>query len=743
MNLRPVVLAGLVAFGCAPGEGLDLGLPGCTPEDAAPPFPRSALNTVERGAQVVLTAGAIDVLLAERERLAGLLLDVDPDGWVRFELPALETGDDRLGLGLRDMVVGFDLRTANIGIEFIDAPPRIRLRLDQVRLRLESGEVWIGVGGNGGCRLENGVFAGSPEAHFIELNLQVDVQPAVDAEGRLSLEVGVAAPMIDRLDIELGFDPNLPECTDFGSALECEIACGASDLGADIVELLFSFFSDQIAGLLTPFIQATVDSAIGQLTEKPIAFEGAVAPELLAMLLPLPLDAHDLLYRLAPAPEGFTLRTAGERGDGLGLTLDVGLDAIDHPCVAATERVPVFPVGPAPALTGFDEAGEVYAIGLATPAATINRALWTLYRSGLLCASLDSDAIEELAGQRIDTGALGVLLPGLERLAGGPRPILIAIDPRMVAEDFPLARLRPVMDDGGIPQVGIDLTVPGVGLDVYVFLEDRWTRAFGARVDVGAGVVVQATPDNQLALALDPPEIGGLEVTYDALTAADDIPRLLELVLDLATRTLVTDALTFDVGLDGLIEQLVGLPFDARIVGLRVDGPMADHLSVLTTLERSEGAALVGSADTLAAVHRIKPGRVELDVEAAGVAAARFQVRLDDGPWRPLQAAPDGRLAIESSLLWVPGDHRVDVRAVGLGAYRTLDPTPARVEFVVPRPTRSTPTAQRPAAPEPPPAGTVSAASGCAQAPGASTSSFGAALLATLCLVTTRRRRDG
>lgn len=731
MITRLWLLAGLCALGC--DGGINLGLAGCNGFEAAV-FPRGDLNTVERGANVVLTAAGTEFLIAERERLAGLLLDVDPDGWVRLDLPPFETGDARFGVGLRALRVAFDLRAADIALDFVDDPARIRLRVNDARLRFESGEVWVGAGGNGACTLENGVDPGGPGAHFLIASLVVDLFPEVDQIGRFDLRVAVEAPTVDALDIGLGFDPDLPECSDFGFAFECELACGASDLGTDIVELLYDLFSEQLNALLTPLIEATVNDFIAALTDKPIAIEGAIGPALLADLLPIPRDAHKLLFRAAPSPEGFSLRTAGERGDGLGLTLDLGLDTIDHPCVPPTDRAPLLSAGPGPVMTGYDHQGMVYHLGLALPGATLDRALWTLWRSGLLCLAVDTDDIAALTGQRVDTAALGLFLPGLDRLAGGPRPMMIAIDPRFDAADFPLVRLVAVHDDGGVPQLGLDVTLPDIGVDLYAYIEDRWTRVFAARTDVQASVVIQATPDNRLALAVAPPAIGELAIEYDGLVGADDLPALLALVLDLATRTLLSEGLAFDVGIDGLIEQLTGLPYDARIAALRVDGAMADHLSVLLSLDRAGAqAALGGEAETVAQVAAVAPGRVELQVAAPGLRGARFQWQVDGGSWRPLRAAVDGVLTVEEPLLALPGLHRIAVRAVAEGAYATLDPSPALVEVVVPPKITATPGSAT-ATPAP------RTAAGCHAAP-VGAGGWPLALLLPLALLARRRER--
>ena len=142
--------------------------------------------------------------------------------------------------------------------------------------------------------------------------------------------------------------------------------------------------------------------------------------------------------------------------------MDVGLDGPDHPCVPAVGQPSPFVPGPPPELSGYGPDGEVYQVGLSASDAVVNRALWAAYRAGVLCASLDSEQIEALTGQRINTDTLSLVLPGLRELTGGPRPVRIALDPGFLPSDLPLATFFEVADDGGVPQAGFaraDLTL--------------------------------------------------------------------------------------------------------------------------------------------------------------------------------------------------------------------------------------------------------------------------------------------
>ncbi len=671
-----------LCVGC--GDGLSFGLSGCDENGA--PFPRTELNTVASGLTTALTAAGVDFLVERRELLAGLLFDVDRDGWVRLSLPPLDFGDQGggLGVGVRDLRVGFDLRSAEIELDVRPDPARIHLAVKHARVRLDDGVVWISVGGSAACRLGNGLDAQGPEAALVDADIEVELVPLVDETGRLQVHVEVLPFSVHALDFELLYDRDLPECADGNTAAECRLVCGVGDAGADLFEAVYEALGEGLNDLFLPVVDNLVQFLVDDFTDAPLFVEGVLHPRVLEALLPTAADAHPIGFYAGPSPNGFTLRAGGGEGDGFGLELDVGTDTVDHPCVPPAGAPPRFTPGVAPALTGYDHAGSPYHLGVAVSDSVVNRAAWTAYRAGVLCVALDSAQIEALLGQRVDTDTLSLVLPGLRELTGTPQPVLITLDTRFEPADLPLATLFEVADDGGIPQAGVALNLPRLGISFYGYLEERWSRLFAATVSVQLGVVAQATPDNRLVLDVGTPRVGDLAVDYNELLEGANIDLLLDLVVDLLSSALLSEGLAFDLGLDGLLAQLTGLPLELKIAELRVEGARGDFLGVLLSLaDGAGGSGARAAVDTRALLVRATPGRAELAVDAGG--PARFQWRVGRGPWRPLVAAPGGRLTVDDPRLLPDGPHRLEVRAVAEGDYRTLDPTPAVVE-VAPAP---------------------------------------------------------
>jgi hypothetical protein len=69
-----------------------------------------------------------------------------------------------------------------------------------------------------------------------------------------------------------------------------------------------------------------------------------------------------------------------------------------------------------------------------------------------------------------------------------------------------------------------------------------------------------------------------------------------------------------------------------------------------------------------------------IEAEADG-GRAEYSYRVNGGFWRPF--SPNPRLVVHDPALLLVGKHTIEVRARTPGNYRTLDPTPARVDVVI------------------------------------------------------------
>ena len=121
---------------------------------------------------------------------------------------------------------------------------------------------------------------------------------------------------------------------------------------------------------------------------------------------------------------------------------------------------------------------------------------------------------------------------------------------------------------------------------MYAYLSDRWTRLTQINTDLYLDMVVQATPENSLILTGEQPRIENLTVEYNELLETDDVPALMQAMLDLAIGAFLNDGLNFDFGLTGLLNDFTGLPYDLRITSINTAGAVNDHLAIYLAIDQ-------------------------------------------------------------------------------------------------------------------------------------------------------------
>ena len=190
---------------------------------------------------------------------------------------------------------------------------------------------------------------------------------------------------------------------------------------------------------------------------------------------------------------------------------------------------------------------------------------------------------------------------------------MIVLDPQLNKGNFPVLDFTTIQDDQGVPQAGVQVQLYNLGIDMYAYLENRWTRMTGVRVDVDLRMAIQATANNELALVGDAPAINNLDVEYNELLESDDLEQLLRALIDLVLGSLLTDGLNFQFGLDGLLSSLTQIPYEARINDIATAGQAYDHLNVYLSFAPIENAnALSAGVDTRARLHAVARDTVEL-----------------------------------------------------------------------------------------------------------------------------------
>src|SRR5690606_18255005 len=151
--------------------------------------------------------------------LKGLLGEADGDWIDASEVINEFVGDLSLfGLSAEDVVAAVRLpNPGGLTIEFLDAPTRIHVEIDELHVRIEATVV---DDGGRACRVRGDVQAGNDRRMFTLRNLEVDVGLDTAANGAFILDTTVLNVEIVDSGIQVVTDPNdpayycnLPQCT--------------------------------------------------------------------------------------------------------------------------------------------------------------------------------------------------------------------------------------------------------------------------------------------------------------------------------------------------------------------------------------------------------------------------------------------------------------------------------------------------------------------------------------------------
>lgn len=334
-------------------------------------------------------------------------------------------------------------------------------------------------------------------------------------------------------------------------------------------------------------------------------------------------------------------------------------------------------------------------IGLALSQSFFNYALNGIYNSGLLCIGVSTEQVGLL-----NSGTFGLLAGSLRDLGlqRETQPIAIMIRPSS----------PPKVTFGGGTNIDTDplitLELNQASFDFYMFSSDRFIRFMTATFDIRAPLNLTVTPDGLV------PELKTIDVKNGVVTNS-------ELLKD--------DPTVIAGALQGLLSSQVGSllgkgipPVDInsslKSLGLKlvipptVDGQGSPGLRKL----EKNGETFLGifaSFDTAAfqanvidtsasvtdkfvdqrglrAATITKDNAPEVTILAKspaddGTASIEYQVRVDDGLWKPW--TQDRYIRLKEEAFRLEGKHHVDVRSRIVGDVDSLDPSPARVEVII------------------------------------------------------------
>ncbi len=488
---------------------------------------------------------------------------------------------------LRDLVLTLDLQALQIQLVEGSQPARIRVAFDHAQVGVVQGilagqAAVAGITSDAACHLHNGLGG----THLATMSGQLDLVLGVDSQGKLAVQAEVQQPQLHEVGFSLSKDCGLPECTDKvlvePACLECEL-CATGKLASDATAALKNLLGpllDQLLELLGNLLIQQV--LVKDLNGKPLDIE--VPLDLRGLLLQVapPLGelaavpGSPLLLRGRPSPQAFSVQQGA-----LQARLDAAVFAAAHPCVAAagSDATPWFaqqPQGPPPPLpatmTKLSADGQPEQrpvdIGVLLSKGVLEEAVWATLRSGLLCARVDSRTLYALSGGQllVTAAALDLAMPGAARLAGAMAPLRVALHPSARPDDAPRVGLA---EEGTATALTLRLRDLGVGIEARV--RGRWLTLAELRADVEAKVALQVT-GKAITVQVQQVAVPQVQLVGEPLAPAANWPALVPAVTQLALTLLLAQPLQVDVDVQAALQQVLTLPFQAELVGLRSAG---------------------------------------------------------------------------------------------------------------------------------------------------------------------------
>jgi MYXO-CTERM domain-containing protein len=658
VNLRSVVLslaAAAVAGGCGGG--------GCNTE----PLPGGALpadQTIEGGGQIRVTQQGFQKLTAV---VAPAINDLIGDGLC---IPQGEWGDPDGTCGLGTYYCNHDMGGACGNTAGCD----VGLHLDFVDLSV-------------------------PDQHHLTIAVQIDLDTVahLDYQGFCasdSCDMNVVGNNIYlSADIVFDIDPadgelrvHLEQINDYDLSgvqfSNCSFISSAGNFARDFIE---SWFGQWIVDYLTP----TIDDMIQGMLPDPLGIEGIVD---LGPMLGGISPGTDAQLEARMVPGGYVQL----RGGGMSLGLITGLNSDEDPATrsAALDSEPAFCVPPIPVpnfaappaqlpattrgtftltpaeeFLGSPEPADDLVMGISET--TLDLAGHHLVTSGGMCLGVGTSVIAQL-----NLGTFSLLVPSLSTLGDAASPVLLVTRPQR-ALDFEIG-------DNDSDSPAISVAIHDLEVDVYVFVYERYVRAFTMRLDLTLGV--NLTFDQETGQpATVTPELVGLDADAVEVTVLnedfvaetrEELESVLPTVFDLV------------VGLLGNGLPAIDVPDFAgfRLGGLRIQHVTTvedDFVALYATLAQAQKPSIaldpapvrlvsvdVPSPEAVRETLRTGAGRlptVTLEVPSDGLEHAW---RLHGGPWRPFRTGDTIEIA-DRAFAW-QGVYQIDVRSRVPGDYTAV-----------------------------------------------------------------------
>ncbi len=304
-----------------------------------------------------------------------------------------------------------------------------------------------------------------------------------------------------------------------------------------------------------------------------------------------------------------------------------------------------------------DAPGGGYDVAFSISQQFLSDSLYRVQQSGALCLELGTETVALL-----ESGVLSTLLPSLKTLTGNT-----AVPLRVVIR--PVKAPTMVVGEGTLDATGkpldplLLLDWPGVEVDVYALLEDRYARLFTITADLKLPFALDVAGCDQLRPVVGSltGAVSGVKVTNSEVLAEDPsaLSTLVPSLLALAEPALAAGFPTVT------LPDLPNFAFKVQLLKARGVGQVAgtstyNHLGIYARLypasERCMVTAPLEASLTVAS-------RSDSIARVVGLGTQEVSFRVDQGFWSTWQQ-PDvfGQAVIEHPRLRLGGPHVLELR---------------------------------------------------------------------------------
>jgi hypothetical protein len=331
------------------------------------------------------------------------------------------------------------------------------------------------------------------------------------------------------------------------------------------------------------------------------------------------------------------------------------------------------------------DTGATFDVGIGLHKSQLGQFAWAGYDGGLLCLTIGNGTVSQLT-----TDTLGLLSRSLGKLVETNSPMAIGLRPQSPPV-ITLGKNTFTTDGSGnrtLTEPLLDLEFTGLEIDFLAAVDDQYVRTFTVVADVdlpigldtgGTGEIVPVFGDTSNAftnVSVKNSEI----VTESPEELASLFPTLLNLVLPQLAGGLGGFSLPAIGGLNLEVQDITAVDNDEYLAIYANLAPATQARSVETHV------TLAGVEEPDTAIARdprkwrdARPPAVTLDFGAQ--AGLEWSYRIDAAAWSPWSTNRHPRLAPQ--VFWLPGQHRIEVRAREQGKPATIDRTPEIVEVVL------------------------------------------------------------